>query len=131
MDMKKVITHLVKASRDAMHLDTTLSDIGYKDTPYFNIYGNICDALYAMLGENTDSFEQSETYSAVQDCFLPDELCAEQLLPIYYKNACGLSDHTMDTLVKSAEDHGIGIDQMIRLVLSEWAMRQQIFKALI
>lgn len=131
MDMKKTITHLIKAGRDAMHLDSTLGNIGYDGTPYFNLYGDICEALYAMLGEDTDSFEQSETYAVMHDCLMPDEMCADQLLPLYFKNACDLSDHTVSTLEEAAEDHGISIEQMIRLVISEWAMRQNMLKALI
>ena len=79
MNTKKVLTHLIRAGRDALHLEKTLKNIGYKETPYYNLYGEIADAIYTMLGEDTDTFDESVTHAAINDIFTPDEICAEKL----------------------------------------------------
>ena len=76
MNTKSVLTHLIRAGRDALHLEKTLTDLGYKETPYYNLYGEITDALYAMLDERTDTVEESKAYAAIHDIYTPDEICA-------------------------------------------------------
>ena len=67
MDAKKVLTHLVRAGRDALHIESTLTELGYKETPYYNLYGEIAEAIYTMIGENTDTFNESITYAKIHD----------------------------------------------------------------
>ena len=45
MNTKFVLAHLIRAGRDALHLEKTLTEIGYNETPYFNLYGDITDAI--------------------------------------------------------------------------------------
>ena len=65
MDMT-AIEKIIIAGRTAKKADDILRKIGYTDTPYFNIYGNIADALYILLGEKTDTFDKSLTYKIME-----------------------------------------------------------------
>ena len=128
MDIKTGLLHLVKAGRDAMHIEKTLKDIGYNETPYFNLYGEICNAIYALLNEETDTFDESETYAAMHDIFTSDEICAEKLASICNQSVevleSNIPDATKEILVESAQAKGMELNQLINLILSEWAMKQ-------
>lgn len=122
MNTKKVLTHLIKAGRDALHLENTLSSIGYKETPYFNLHGEITDAIYTMLGEDTDSLEESMTYAAMTDIFTSDEQCAEQLAPMIEPDF-NIPTATMDIIRSSASEQNMDVSQFIQLILSDWARK--------
>lgn len=131
MDKKKVFVHLVKASRDAYHLEQTLNSVGYTETPYFNLYGEISEAMYHMLGEKTDTFDESITHAAVHDVFTTDEQCAEQLAELCEHNAeiIQIPEATKKTIVEAAQARGISPFTLVNIILSEWAVHQEILKA--
>lgn len=122
MNTKFVLTHLIRAGRDAIHLEKTLTDIGYKETPYFNLYGEITDAIYALLDEQTDTIEESKAYAAIHDIYTPDEICAEELAQLV--SVPDVSDTTMEVITESARSRGIEPATMVRLILNEWAMKE-------
>ena len=130
MDIKNILAHLVKAGRDALHIDKTLREIGYTGTPYHSLYGEICESIYGILGENTECFEDSHTYAAMHDIYTPDEICAEQLEEIFLSdpaNTCmNIPEATLNFLVESAGRRGLPLDRFIGLILSEWAARELI-----
>jgi len=128
MDARKVLTHLIRAGRDAIHLEKTLTDIGYKETPYFTLYGEITDAIYGILDEHTDTIEESKAYSAVHDIYTPDEICAEELASLIAIPS--VSGTTAEIIEEKALERGVSVTTMIQLILSEWAMRQILCKAL-
>lgn len=122
MDVKKVLTHLIRAGRDALHLENTLTEIGYKETPYFNLYGEITDAIYGILDEQTDTVEESKAYAAIHDPFTPDEICAEELATLVY--APDVPETTMEVITEAARSRNIEPSTMVRLILNEWAMKE-------
>lgn len=130
MDIKNILTHLIKAGRDALHVEKTLREIGYTDTPYYSLYGEICESIYKILGENTECFEDSHTYAAMHDIYTPDEICAERLEEIFLSNPANtrlnIPKATLDLLVESADRRGVPLDRFICLILSEWAVRELI-----
>lgn len=127
MNTKSVLTHLIRAGRDALHLEKTLTDIGYKETPYFNLYGEITDAVYAMLGEETDALEESMTHAAMHDIYTSDEQCAEQLMAMM-EPCLGIPTATMNVLRETAMARGMDMEQMINLILSDWARKELAFQ---
>ena len=129
MNTQSVLTHLIRAGRDALHLEKTLTDIGYKETPYFNLYGEITDAIYGILDEDTETIEQSKAYAAIHDCFVPDETCAEELAEDLWGHDIFIPDipkTTMEVISEAAYQRGVKPGAMIRLILGEWAMREMI-----
>ena len=96
MNTTSVLTHLIRAGRDALHLEKTLTEIGYAETPYFNLYGEITDAIHGILDEDTDTIEESKAYAAIHDPFTPDEICAEELA--MFVDVPSVSDATMEVI---------------------------------
>ena len=128
MDYKKVLTHLIKAGRDSLHLEKTLCEIGYTDTPYFNLYGEICEAIYHIIGEETECLDDSATYAAIHDIYTPDETCAEYL-SLLCKPPLSISENVFRTISETASERGLTNEQMINLILAEWAMKIEFCKA--
>lgn len=124
MNTKSVLTNLIRAGRDAIHLENTLTDIGYKETPYFNLCGDITDAIYEILDERTDTIEESKAYAAIHDPFTPDEICAEELSCYVDDKSQNIPDTTMEVISETARSRGIDPSTMIRLILNEWAMKE-------
>lgn len=122
MNATSVLTHLIRAGRDALHLEKTLTEIGYVETPYFNLYGEITEAIYGILDEHTDTIEESKSYAAIHDLFTPDEICAEELAQ--FVSAPDISDTTMDVISETALSRGMDPPALIRLILNEWAMKE-------
>lgn len=129
MNTKSVLTHLIRAGRDALHLEKTLAEIGYKETPYFNLYGDITDAIYSILDEHTDTIEESKAYAAIHDPFTPDEICAEELASIVY--APDIPETTMEVITEAARSRNIEPSTMVRLILNEWAMKEMFCSAVL
>ena len=76
---EKILNSIIMAGRTAKQTDDTLRELGYGATPYFQIYGHITDALYALFNEHTETFDQSFT-CRLMNCehFSPDT-CIELL----------------------------------------------------
>ena len=127
MDTKKVMLHLIRAGRDALHLDTTLTDIGYRDTPYFSIQGEIADAISFLLDEEPETYEESAAYSAIHDIYTSDEQCAEQLAEMVTPQA-DVPPATMAMIRETARERGMDVQQFISLILSDWAMKELMFR---
>ena len=126
MNSQKVLTHLVRAGRDALHIENILNGIGYKETPYFNLYGEIADAIYTMLGENVDSFDESVTHSTINDPLTSDELAAEQLAKLLNKTSGAIiqiNNTTRDIIAEAANSRGVDFEKMANIILSEWAVK--------
>lgn len=132
MDAKKVLTHLIRAARDAIHLERTLDDLGYKETPYYDLYGEISEAIYGIVGEDTEEFDESVTYNVIHDQFTPDELSAEQLASmIKGSDSLNLSAEAKEVITEAAKQRNIDTQTMISLILSEWAMKEMFYAAMI
>ena len=129
MNAKKTLTHLIRAGRDALHLENTLNNLGYYETPYFNIHGEIADAIYCMLDEKTD-YDDSVTYAVMKDIYTPDEMCAEQLAEMM-KSPLTVNETTMEIISEAAKEKGITESQMINLILSDWARKELLLKAFV
>ena len=129
MNTKSVLTHLIRAGRDALHLEKTLTEIGYNETPYFNLYGEITDAIYGILGEQTDTIEESKAYAAIHDPFTPDEICAEELAMLV--NVPAVPNETMDVISETALSRGMDPPTLVRLILNEWAMKKMFSKSVL
>jgi len=126
MDAKIILTHLIKAGRDSLHLEETLRQIGYNGTPYFNLHGEICEAVYNFLGEDVESFDQSATHAAMHDFLTSDEQCAEHLASMISEPDKGIDipDSAKDMLIEAAERRHMDLPKLIKLILCEWAANE-------
>ena len=126
MNDKKVIAHLIHAGRDALNLDNVLTGFGYKETPYFNLYGEIANAIYCMLDEDTESFDQSVTHAIMNDPMTSDEAAAECLAKMLDRASGSTLDipkTTRKIIEETAAKRGMTTDTMIKVILSEWAYK--------
>lgn len=78
--MKKALILMVKVARKAMEHDQANVKLGYPANPFFDLYGDALDAIYYLIGENTESLKESVTYRTVHNESLTDEQCAERLM---------------------------------------------------
>ena len=131
MDVKIILDHLVSAGRKAYKLDRKMHDIGYDHNPYFEIYGEIADAVYNILGERC-IFEESATAMAFANQHISDAQCADGLFTVYqHRNEpAELSGATMRTLQEEADRKGIQVQNMINIILAEWALRQEYIRGI-
>jgi len=79
---KDILGKLVSAGITAKKTDDALRAVGYTDTPYFTIYGHITDALYALFGEHTDTFDESLTYRIMTCPDMTDDQRTELLAAV-------------------------------------------------
>lgn len=86
MDTKEALTRMVKAGRLALTMDKGLRSLGYDETPYFDIYGNIADAVYFLLGEETETFSASVTSLVFESPELTDARRVSLLMRELEKN---------------------------------------------
>ena len=63
--MKEALLHLIRASEIARKMDATMNSLGYSNNPYADIFGELADWIYYLLGEKKEYFEESATYWAL------------------------------------------------------------------
>ena len=64
---------LASTALDAKALCDAMDALGYENTPYHALFFNITDAIYDLLGERTETFEESCTYAALYPVGIPLE----------------------------------------------------------
>ncbi len=124
---KEAMKCLVKAHRIAKDTDEKLREIGYGETLYDDIAGHIADGIYFMLGEHTETFDQSVTFSTLSSEKTDEEKTASLLCEHVQNNGVQklkLNGHVNEALLDAAEKRGVDVDSMISIILSEWVMRQ-------
>jgi len=135
MNERKVLAHLVKAGRDALHLENVLTELGYKETPYYAMYGEITDAIYCLLNEETDTFDESATHKAMNDIYSTDTECADKLYDLYKRNSQlwnplpHVPESVVETITRVAEERRLRLDRMISIILCEWVIKYEMLKA--
>lgn len=129
MDTTKILTHLIRAGRDALNMENQLRQLGYDSTPYYGLYGEIAEAVYCIMGEKTESFDESVTHAAMHDPCTTDKQCAEALTAMLAQEPeVDLSDATKEILMEVSTEKGIELPKLLKLIISEWAARQFMFK---
>ena len=76
----------VKAARELLKASNAMEACGYDNNPFFDNYATIADGIYYLIGEHTDTFEESVTYTALTAPILTDERRVELLLSVYRQN---------------------------------------------
>lgn len=84
--MKDALLRLVKAGIRIRKLEQTYLKVGLNGDPLFETYGDICEAIYALVGEHTDEFKDSVTYIVMTAPILSNERRAEMLYSEWKKN---------------------------------------------
>lgn len=81
--MRDVISRMVKVWKLANAMDEHLLKLGYECSPYTEIAGQVADAIYNLLGENTERFDQSFTYATLNNENITTEDCIDMIFKEY------------------------------------------------
>ena len=72
--VKKALRKMLNVAVFAKQKDDNLANSGCSHTLLFDLYGGAADAIYYLIGEYTNTFEESVTYNAInQPGLLPEE----------------------------------------------------------
>lgn len=80
MNYEKALGILVAAGRKAKQMDDAMNAMGYGQNPYFDLYGDIADAIYYIVGEEHTRFDESVTYKMLNNKTLTDTACTDMLI---------------------------------------------------
>ena len=90
-DIKRTLTWLIRAASKAMRMDQGLTDDGYPTNPYGDIFNDLSDAIYHLIGECSHHFEDSLTYIVLHTDAITDDSKVQLLLNVYRKNRSALA----------------------------------------
>ena len=85
-NIKAALQRDVEACRDLLKLHKVMEACDYKDNPFWNNYATVADGIYKLIGEHTDTFEESITHLALTTPYLTNERRVEMLMAEYRKN---------------------------------------------
>lgn len=85
-EIRDALSRLVKAAMRAKAMQEHYLKIGIDDQPWFEIWGDILDGIYSLIGEHTDTFDHSATFITMNAPILSNERRTEMLLSEYRKN---------------------------------------------
>ena len=95
-EMKDVFLRLVKAGLETKKLQEAYANAGIDDNMLMDVYGNILEAIYALLGEHTEEFADSVTHIVMTAPILSDERRAKMLYAEFKKNNCQPSPNVIE-----------------------------------
>ena len=84
--VKDALLRLVRAGLSTKKMQEAYLTVGLDDNMLFVIYGNILDAIYALVGEHTETFEESVTHLVMTAPLLTDERRVEMLMAEHKKH---------------------------------------------
>ena len=85
-EIKNALLRMVTSAIATKKMADAYLTVGLDDNTLHKIYGDICDAIYYLIGERMEDFSKSVTCLAVTAPFLTDERRAELLWSEYVRN---------------------------------------------
>lgn len=85
-NIKAALLRDVEAARNLLNSSNAMEALGYPNNPFWTNYMNVADGIYKLIGEKTDTFEESITYLALNAPYLTNERRVEMLMAEYNKN---------------------------------------------
>ena len=85
-EIRDAILRMVRSALSAKKMADAYLAIGWDDCKPHQIYGDLLDAIYSLIGETVDEFNLSITYVAMTAPFLSDERRVKLLMSEYEKN---------------------------------------------
>jgi hypothetical protein len=86
MNEVSILTRLVRIASKALNLSRAFDNAGYSHNPYFDIYGEIAETIYDLLGEETDEYTKSMTYRVLTSELFTDSQRVEILTNVFRQN---------------------------------------------
>ena len=85
-EIQDALLRMVRAGMAAKKLQETYLKNGLDDNPLLQIYGDVADAIYILIGEHTETFDESTTKCALTVPALDDEHRVKVLMAEYKRN---------------------------------------------
>lgn len=82
-NVRDALLRMYRVAKMAKRYDAVFEGL---DTPYFRIYGEAVDAIYSLIGEHTETLEESETYNILHTQSLTEDRAVALLMNVYEKN---------------------------------------------
>lgn len=133
VDLKSVLDPLVSAGRMAYKLDAEMRSLGYANTPYADLFGEIADGIFFMISDREGDFFDSATFRFLTNEHISEEQCVCELMDVYNRNSVGmfnLSKNAEDIVREVAASRNVSVGTMTRLIINEWALRQHFIRNL-
>ena len=86
MGLKEALVRMVKVARYELKSMEACAIAGYNDETHFCLFGDVADAIYYLIGEKTETFDESVTCHVLRDESLDDVLRVNMLMEAYEKN---------------------------------------------
>lgn len=115
---------MIAAWKLANNMDEEHCKLGYSNTPYLSIAGDIMDGIYYMLDENTSTLEESIAYETLTNRKLTPEQCVDAIMNAYEIVQSDLSGNVLNAVKENADMIGISVSKMIKIILCEWALQR-------
>lgn len=85
-EIRDALLRMVRTALFLKKMADAYTVLGLNDNPHHEAYGDMCDAIYSLIGEHTEEFDKSVTWIAVNAPFLTEERRTELLMSEYEKN---------------------------------------------
>lgn len=85
-NVKDALLREVDVCREMLKLHDAMASCGYLENPYWDTFSTSADAIYKLIGEHTETFEESITYLVLTAPYLTNGRRAEMLYAEYQKN---------------------------------------------
>lgn len=85
-EIRDALLRMVKATRFLKKMSKAYAVIGWDENPHHEMYGDMMDAIYYLIGEHVNEFDKSVTWLAINAPYLTDERRTELLMSEYLKN---------------------------------------------
>ena len=85
-NIKAALQREVEAARDLLKMNKVMVACGYPSNPFWDNYATVADSIYKLIGEHTDTFEESITNLALTTPYLTIDRRVEMLMAEYRKN---------------------------------------------
>ena len=85
-NVKAALQREVEAARDLLKIHKVMDACGYPENPFWDNYAAVADGIYKLIGEHTDTFEESITHLALTTPYLTVDRRVEMLIAEYRKN---------------------------------------------
>lgn len=85
-NVKDALLREVDVCREMLKLHDAFASCGYPENPYWDNFSTAADGIYKLIGEHTETFEESITYLVLTAPYLTNKRRAEMLYAEYQKH---------------------------------------------
>lgn len=85
-NIKDALLRDVDVCREMLKLHDAMASCGYPENPFWDTFSTAADGIYKLIGEHTETFEESITNLALTAPYLTNERRVEMLMAEYKKN---------------------------------------------